>query len=258
MNGAAVNPSTSAGIYNASYDSATDTATFQTQFYDGQYTKVVFVKLQKSGSDVQALSYAGRDSYHTVYVADNSGTGTTLGNNFTTATYTSSTNSTGQVATSASAQGYGVESFQISSKVVFTGNNTYTGTTTTSNNVTSRNSGVGAAGIGGSAYFSQTAKGTIQLGSGSASGSLSSSSITNNGLLILNRSDDGAAVSSNISGSGNLIKIGSGSYTLSGTNTHTGNNIVYQGTLKVGSATALGASLGAASITSGAVLDLNG
>ena len=48
MNGAAVSVGpTPAGIYNALFDSSTNTATFQTQFYDGTFTKVIFVKLQQ-------------------------------------------------------------------------------------------------------------------------------------------------------------------------------------------------------------------
>ena len=136
MNGQSVGGTTPAGIYNATFDSSTNTATFQTQFYDNQFTKVIFVKLQQSGSNVQALSYAGRDGYNTVYVNTNS-----LGQNFTNASYTGSTNATGQVATSSSTAGYGVENFLITSKVTFTGTNTYTGTTTLTNTLTERTSG---------------------------------------------------------------------------------------------------------------------
>ena len=53
-----------------------------------------------------------------------------------------------------------------------------------------------------------------------------------------------------------LTKAGTGTLTLSGTNTYTGVTTVSAGTLKAGSATALGT--GAATVATGAVLDLNG
>nr|NDG08281.1 hypothetical protein [Oxalobacteraceae bacterium] len=61
-----------------------------------------------------------------------------------------------------------------------------------------------------------------------------------------------------ISGTGSLTKAGSGTLTLSGANTYSGGTTISAGTIKVGHATALGASSGNVSITSGAVLDLNG
>ena len=255
MNGAAISGGdTPAGIYNAVFDSSNNTATFQTQFYDGSFTKVVFVKLQQSGSDVQALSYAGRAGYNTVYVSDASGTGTTLGNDFTTATYTGSTNSAGQLATSSSSGGYGVKNFEVTSKVIFTGTNTYTGTTTETNTVNVRSSG--GAGTASNSYRSQTARGTVQLGSGSTSGSLTSTSFVNAGLLILNRSDSAADLSSVISGSGHLIKTGTGSYILSGTNTYTGSTIVNSGILRASNTAALGATSAGTAVVSGAALEI--
>jgi fibronectin-binding autotransporter adhesin len=55
-----------------------------------------------------------------------------------------------------------------------------------------------------------------------------------------------------------LIKAGTGALTLSGPNAYSGGTTISAGTVKVGSATALGASSGAVSVTSGAALDLNG
>ncbi len=55
-----------------------------------------------------------------------------------------------------------------------------------------------------------------------------------------------------------LTKGLNGSWTLGGANTYSGGTTVSTGTLKVGNATALGASSGAVTVTAGAVLDLNG
>ncbi len=55
-----------------------------------------------------------------------------------------------------------------------------------------------------------------------------------------------------------LTKTGAGTLTLSGANTFTGGVTIQQGTLKLGNAAGLGGSAGVVSVTSGAVLDLNG
>ncbi|MEP2581004.1 MAG: autotransporter domain-containing protein, partial [Roseibium sp.] len=74
--------------------------------------------------------------------------------------------------------------------------------------------------------------GTLQVGDGGTSGSLTGD-VTNNGTLTFNRSDvlsyDGA-----ISGTGSLTKSGTGTLILAGTNTHTGGTTISAGTLQVG------------------------
>jgi fibronectin-binding autotransporter adhesin len=67
MNGQSVSGSTPAGAYNGETFSQTNTLTGQLQFFDGSFTKVVFVKFQQNGNNVEALSYAGNNGYHTVY-----------------------------------------------------------------------------------------------------------------------------------------------------------------------------------------------
>jgi autotransporter-associated beta strand protein len=57
---------------------------------------------------------------------------------------------------------------------------------------------------------------------------------------------------------GGLTKQGGGTLTLTGANTYNGGTTISAGTLQVGNATALGASTGAVSVSSGAVLDLFG
>ena len=61
-----------------------------------------------------------------------------------------------------------------------------------------------------------------------------------------------------VSTGGGLTKQGAGTLTLTGANTYTGGTTIGAGTLQVGNAAALGASAGAVSVTSGAVLDLFG
>jgi len=91
--------------------------------------------------------------------------------------------------------------------------------------------------------------GTLQLGAGSTTGSLSTSStITNNGTFAINRSNavsQGTDFSgSAISGSGGLSQAGAGMTTLNAANTYTGGTTVSAGTLNItntsGSATGTG------------------
>jgi len=68
------------------------------------------------------------------------------------------------------------------------------------------------------------------------------------------------SIADGASGTGILAvtKTGTGTQTLSGTNTYSGLTTVAAGTLKLGSANALGATTGGTTVASGAVLDLNG
>ncbi len=88
---------------------------------------------------------------------------------------------------------------------------------------------------GANAYTGDTiiSAGTLQIGAGSTTGSISSSSaITNNGTLVINRSD-AITLSNTISGTGNLAKLGTNTLTLSGAsaNTYNGTTTVSNGTL---------------------------
>jgi len=91
-------------------------------------------------------------------------------------------------------------------KWILTGSNTYTGVTTIS-------------------------AGTLQIGNGTATGSIAGASIVNNAALIFNRSDAAAAYTGTISGTGNLTQAGSGTLTLNGTNSYSGSTTVTAGTL---------------------------
>ena len=115
---------------------------------------------------------------------------------------------------------------------ILSGNNTYTGATTIN-------------------------AGTLQIGAGGASGALSTSStITNNGTLVFNRSGtltQGTDFASGISGTGNLTQAGPGNLIITAANSYTGATTVANGTLTLsGSGT-----LGTSTITiTGGTLDL--
>ena len=98
--------------------------------------------------------------------------------------------------------------------------------------------------------------GTLQVGDGGTAGSVSTTSITNNGALVFNRSN-ALTVADVISGTGALTQMGSGTLTLSGANTYTGATIVTAGTLKAGSTTAFGSN-SAVTVSIGGSLDLGG
>jgi len=97
--------------------------------------------------------------------------------------------------------------------LVLGGNNTYTGATVVT-------------------------AGTLQIGNGGATGSLSTSSaITNNGTLAFSRNNtitQGTDFASVIAGTGNVTQSGTGTLTLNGTNTYTGTTTIGAGTLSVG------------------------
>lgn len=93
----------------------------------------------------------------------------------------------------------------LSGTTILTGTNTYTGGTTIS-------------------------VGTLQIGNGGASGSLSGD-VVNNASLIFNRSGD-LTYAGVISGTGSLTKTGTGTLTLTGVNTYAGGTTVSDGTLK--------------------------
>jgi len=80
--------------------------------------------------------------------------------------------------------------------------------------------------------------GTLQIGVGGTTGVLGVSTLTNNGTLIFNRSDD-STYSGIISGTGAVSKLGDGTLTLSGSNGYTGATAVNAGVLSYGASNVL-------------------
>ncbi len=97
---------------------------------------------------------------------------------------------------------------------ILTGTNTYTGITTIN-------------------------AGTLQIGNGGTSGTLGSGAVVNSGTLAFNRSD-AITVSNVISGTGQLKMLGSGTLTLTGSNSYTGKTTISNGTLVMADDHALG------------------
>lgn len=98
----------------------------------------------------------------------------------------------------------------------------------------------------------------LQVGNGDGNGALPTGNVTNNSTLIFNQGAN-APVTAAISGSGNLIQTGGDTVQLAGNNSFTGTvTVTNNSTLKLGSASALGATNGATIIANGSTLDLNG
>jgi fibronectin-binding autotransporter adhesin len=116
------------------------------------------------------------------------------------------------------------------STVIFTANNTYTGTTTVSN-------------------------GTVQVGSGGTTGSLGAGNIIDNGNLTYNLSTT-TTVGGAISGAGNLSQVGTGTTILAANNSYSGTTNISAGTLQVGNGGSTG-SLGTGNVTDTANLVFN-
>ncbi|WP_417425727.1 autotransporter domain-containing protein [Hoeflea sp.] len=95
--------------------------------------------------------------------------------------------------------------------------------------------------------------GTLQIGDGGTSGSLTGN-IVNNSALIFNRSD-ALSYTGDISGTGSLTKSGAGTLTLSGANSHTGGTTISGGTLQIGNGGTVGSLSG--NITNNSALVFN-
>ncbi|SEG66025.1 autotransporter outer membrane beta-barrel domain-containing protein [Bosea lathyri] len=97
---------------------------------------------------------------------------------------------------------------------------------------------------GNSSYSGGTtiSAGTLQLGNGGSSGSITGNAI-NNGVLAFNRSD-AMTFAGSISGSGAVTQTGVGTTTLTATNTYTGATTIQAGTLALTGAGSIAASSG--------------
>jgi fibronectin-binding autotransporter adhesin len=83
------------------------------------------------------------------------------------------------------------------------------------------------------------AGGTLQLGNGGAAGSIGQGTITNNGTLAINRSDD-LVFTNLVTGTGGLSKLAMNNVTIPGTNNYTGSTSISEGGLLTMDAGALG------------------
>lgn len=119
-----------------------------------------------------------------------------------------------------------------SGELALTGNNSYSGTTT-------------------------IAAGTLTIGNGGTSGSLGAGAVVNNGVLAFNRSDS-VALNTNVSGTGSLVKNGSGTLTIQKMLSYTGGTTVNKGVLVVGYGGANGMIRGNLAIREGAQVTLKG
>lgn len=80
----------------------------------------------------------------------------------------------------------------------------------------------------------------------------------NGASLAFGSNNADTTIAADINGSGNLIKQGTGTVTLSGDNGYSGTTSINGGTVILGSSTALGSTAGGTTVSSGAVLDLDG
>jgi len=119
--------------------------------------------------------------------------------------------------------------------------------------------GAGIFAVTGSNTYSgstQILGGTLQLGDGTTDGSLGSGNIVNNAILAANLTQN-TVLANTISGNGQFVQMGSGTLTVSGTNSYNGGTVIEAGVLRVGNVRALGSANGSLTVDSGA-LDLNG
>ena len=173
-----------------------------------------------------------------------------------------------------------------SGKTILSGTNTYTGLTTanavlqfaneaslyggtttswTAANMTVNNGGTLAFNVGGTGEFTSSDLDTLQTNlkttinnNGFKAGSVMGLDTTNatGGSFTYNT----AITNSTGTGAGavGLAKLGAGTLVLGGANTYSGATKIQEGTLKIGSTSALGLYYNTVSVTAGAVLDLNG
>lgn len=146
-----------------------------------------------------------------------------IGANSATATFAGVIQNSGGGALSLTKLGTGVQTL--------TGTNTYTGITTIS-------------------------AGTLQIGSGGTTGAIGAGNVINNGTLTFNRSD-AISISNVISGTGALVKAGTGTLTLSSLNTYTGATTVSGGTLLLTGAINTGNTANIGQVTVGNTANVN-
>jgi autotransporter-associated beta strand protein len=193
--------------YQKSYTALNNTATLQLQAFNGDssnsYTKCVFLKLTQSGSNVMIQVDNSKLSTGAGYK-----NGSVLGTDISVGGLSMTLSTSG-------GSGYGISEVFMSGKVNFTGLLSYSGNTVLSNTVSSST----ATYTG----YNYTSKGTQEITDASSSFP-SSSTVVNNGLVILNRTTP-LTIASNMEGTEEVLQVGA-AVTLTGTNTHTGNTTI--------------------------------
>ncbi|WP_167535567.1 autotransporter outer membrane beta-barrel domain-containing protein [Nitrosospira multiformis] len=108
---------------------------------------------------------------------------------------------------------------------------------------------------GNNFYFGDTviSAGTLQVGNGGITGSITGN-VINNGTLAFNRSDD-TSYGGVVSGTGGLIKLGPGRLTLTGENTYIGGTAIAAGALQIGNGGTTGSIAG--NVTNNGTLAFN-
>jgi autotransporter-associated beta strand protein len=126
--------------------------------------------------------------------------------------------------------------------LAFNRTDSHTNTSVISGTGTLAQNGSGTLTLAGANSYGATtiSAGTLQVGAGGTSGSLGSGSVTDNGSLIFNRSDN-LTFATVISGSGSVTKVDNNVLTLSGNNSYGGGLTVNAGTVRLANTNAAGA-----------------
>ena len=178
--------------------------------------------LVKTGTDT--LTLTGNDNFYlggttisagTLQIGNGGTTGAIVGNVTNNAALIF--NRSDALTFAGDISGSGTLEKQGAGTLTLTGDNTHSGGTTISN-------------------------GTLQIGNGGASGSISGD-VTNNAALIFSRSN-AQTFAGDISGSGTLEKQGADTLTLTGDNTYSGGTTISSGTLRIGDGSTAGAIVG--------------
>ena len=194
-----------------------------------------------SGSNSATLDLNGNSITVASLATSGTGTANTIGSSssFSLLTVSSGTNTFGGNIVDAIGAGAGQLAIAVpTGSLTLTGANNYTGQTTLGNGV------------------------TLQVGNGGATGSLGATPLSfgdANSTLIFNRSG-ATRFDGTLSGAGTLQQIGTGTTTLTGSNSNSGVTTIGAGTLQLGDATVNGGttgSLGVGSITDNGTLIFN-